>query len=118
MMVSQTPWRELACFDDLRLARIVATSIAAMEFEVRLADRADAAGIRRSAPREAPYAVEVDADDWADLAEVLDEIIDEQEDFDRALTRAQTRCAPAPAVIFITVTSALDILLLVRILES
>ena len=114
-MVSQTPWRELARFDDLRLARIVATSIAAMEFEVRLTDRADAAGIRRSA---ALYAVEVDAEDWADLAEVLDEIIDEQEEFDRALTRAQTRCAPAPAVIFITVTSALDILLLVRILES
>mgnify|MGYP006291073619 CR=1 FL=1 len=66
---------------------MVRTSIAAMEFDVRLLDGAGAEIVQfedRSvhAP---PYAVEVPADDAADLADVLPELINEQRDFDHSL---------------------------------
>jgi hypothetical protein len=101
-MVAQAPmtWRELAQFDDLPLARAVATSIAAMEFEVRLQDGR----------------VEVHGAHWDDLAEVLQEIIDEQVEFDRRLAERDGGCGTG-VVIFITLTGAVDIMALLALLD-
>ena len=101
MMVAQTTWCELCRFDDAVLARAVATSIAAMEFDVRL---------RAAVP---PFVVEVPDSERLELAEVLDEIVDEQVEFDRMLA-----CRPAMdarhvrIVIVLTVTGTVELLLL------
>ena len=117
-MVAQTPWRELCRFDDPLLARAVATSIAAMEFEVRLDGRL---GARPDAERQTtgrpPYVVRVVADDWSDLAEVLDEIIHEQVEFDRLLAEGQTAGRHARLIAIITLTGAADLLLLFGLLD-
>ena len=74
-----TTWTPLFESDDLRQARMVATCVAAMEYEVRLEGRDDA--------EHGPFTVRVTADDWAQLTEVLDEIIREQEQFDVFIDR-------------------------------
>ncbi|MHC4415694.1 MAG: hypothetical protein ACYS0G_10450 [Planctomycetota bacterium] len=117
-MVTSTSWCELARFDDLPLARAVATSIAAMEFDVQLHDPDQGAGDEAIAlPRRTRYVVEVDGRDRAALADVLQEIIDEQEEFDRALARRQSATEHAGLVIIITMTGAADILLMLGLLE-
>ncbi len=103
------PWCELARFDDLPMARAVATSIAAMEFDVRLAGGED-----EGPP--SPYRVEVHSACFGDLADVLHEIIDEQVEFDRRL--AQRGGGPgAGVIIFITVAGTLDIMVLLGLLD-
>lgn len=118
MKVETTPWRELFRSDDLTAARSVLVSIASMEFEVRLR------AIGR-APREvpsrlfardrlgnddqsehAPFVVEVLADDWRELADVLDQIVDEQASFDRRLERRQRERVFVAAVIMLGVAAA------------
>ena len=117
-MVAERRWCELCRFDDLMLARAVATSIAAMEFDVRLcaadgpAPRADEA--HTGFP---PYVVEVFGSQWQPLAEVLDQIIDEQQEFDRAIAQRQTGSRNARIVTIITLTGAADLLLLFGLLE-
>ncbi len=106
-MVATTSWRELCRFDDAALARAVATSIASMEYDVRLSPH----------PGRTPFIVEVIDAEWADLADVLEEIIDEQIEFDRLVDdrRAGTRHARIVAVI--TLTGAAEILLLLAIAD-
>ncbi len=116
IMRTATDWRELCRFDDLLQARAVATSVAAMEFDVRLCAAADPAREDDDAGRP-PYVVEVVHTDWPDLAEVLDQIIDEQQEFDlRLATRAAQRDGRRVMVVII-LTSAADILLLLGLLE-
>ncbi len=94
MMVAANGWQELCRFDDLMLARAVATSIAAMEFDVCLSGGRDeeadlaaesAAEDLLTDPLPPPYVVLVCPSDWREIATVLEEIIDEQADFDRRL---------------------------------
>lgn len=117
---SSVAWRELFRCDDLRLARAVATCIAAMEFDVRLcsvhplagttADDSDAIDIP------GPHVIEVPAAHMHQLAAVLGEIIDEQREFDEMIEwrreRRRTRI-----VVILTVTTAAEIALIWRLLE-
>lgn len=106
-MVAPTTWCELCRFDDPALARAVATSIAAMEFDVRL----------RGADH-APFVIEVAGTHRKDLAEVLEEIIDEQVEFDRMLAeRAAASAHHARVVVVLVLTGTADILLLLGLLD-
>jgi hypothetical protein len=83
--------------NDLAEAQAVAVSILAMEFDARLISGAPArledgacGPHDDDGPGPPPYSIEVRADHWPDLAEVLPEIIDEQREFDR---RCELACA-------------------------
>ncbi len=112
---AETSWCELCRFDDPCLARAVATSIAAMEFDVRL----DPGGLHAADTRSGSptFVVEVFTTDWHELADVLNEIVDEQQEFDRWLADRQTVSRHARLVTVITLTGAADLLLLLGLLE-
>ena len=80
-MQNVEPWPLLYQSEDPRRVRMVATCLAAMEFDVRLAgrdveeDHADRGG-------DTPLMVRVRSEDLPHLLEVLDDLIDEQEQFD------------------------------------
>jgi hypothetical protein len=88
-MSENEQWRELYRTDDLLRARAVATSIAAMEFEVHLIgadERDDQALTEEPQPAPAdfsgPFIIQVRHEDFSTLNDALDEIVREQEDFD------------------------------------
>ena len=94
VMVAETSWRELCRFDDPLLARAVATSIEAMEFDVLLrAADSPPGGDEASSSGRPPYVVQVVASEWGDLADVLEEIIAEQQEFDRMVIRHRAAAA-------------------------
>ncbi len=104
-MVAKTEgrFRELCRIDDPVIARAVATSIAAMEFDVRL-----------HAPHDgrAPHVIEVESLHYADLDDVLEEIVTEQVEFDRLLAERRRAHQPRLVVVVIALTGAADLLLL------
>ena len=77
-------WRELTRCDSLAEAHLIATSIEAMEFEVRLRS---ASADEPLAAAAGPFVVEARAEDRDDLAGVLEEILAEQGEFDERLER-------------------------------
>ncbi len=103
-MVAKTPgpWRELCRIGDPVLARAVATSIAAMEFDVRL--HAPASG--------AAHVIEVSSRHYDDLDDVLEEIISEQAEFDRRLAERREAHQPRLIVVVIALTGAADLFLM------
>lgn len=105
-MVAQTAWCELCRFDDLLLARAVATSIASMEFDVRLCTIDG----RR-------HIVQVDDGQARELADVLDEIIDEQREFDRMLADRSRAVRPARVMAVVTLTGAAELILLLAMMD-
>jgi hypothetical protein len=125
-----TKWRELYRCDDLKLARAVATCIAAMEFDVRVCSinpKAwdcgcdDAEHVCTGGAREevipGPHVIEVPADVWPQLAGVLGEIIDEQREFDEQLELRRERNRTR-LVIVLSVTTAAEVLAIWRLLEA
>ncbi len=117
-MVAQTTWCELCRFDDLLQARAVTTSIASMEFEVRLcAVGSSARSDPDTHPGRAPFIVQVDISHVRDLAEVLDEIIDEQREFDRMLSGRSRITRTAPLMTVITLTGAAEVAVLLALLD-
>jgi len=117
-MVAQTSWCELCRFDDLLQARAVTTSIASMEFEVRLcAVGSSARTDPDSHPGRPPFIVQVNLSDVRDLADVLDEIIEEQREFDRMLTRRSGATRSARLMTVITLTGAAEAALLLALLD-
>ena len=105
-MVLHASWCELCRFDDLVLARAVATSIASMEYDVRLWD------IGRP-----PYIVQVDNIDVRSLADVRDEIIDEQREFDRMLTDRSRVVRPFRIMTVVTLTGAAELALILALMD-
>src|SRR5262245_51405767 len=95
-------WRQLARFDDPGLASAVATTIAAMEFEVRLED---------------PTIVEVLEHDQADLADVLEEIVAEQQEFDRLLEEKRRSAERAGIILLLVLSGAADVVVLLTALD-
>lgn len=117
-MVARTSWCELCRFDDLLQARAVTTSIAAMEFDVRLcAVGSPARSDPDTHPGRPPFIVQVDITDVRDLAEVLDEIIEEQREFDRMLTQRSRVARTAPILTVITLTGAAEAVLILALLD-
>lgn len=86
LMEPPSPWRQLCRTDEPDLARTIVTTIAAMEFPVRLRDAKTGAVIEQAEDiGEGPFIIETHADHQAELAEVLEELIGEQEEFDAEL---------------------------------
>jgi len=105
-MVLQATWCELCRFDDLVLARAVATSIASMEFDVRLCDSG-----------RPPFIVQVENVDAGSLADVLDEIIDEQREFDHMLADRSRAVRPFRIMTVVTLTGAAEIALILALMD-
>lgn len=129
-MPERAAWRELFRCDDLRLARAVATSVAAMEFDVRLSsinpaawhasvDRgqgcADDASCDRHVP--GPHVIEVPHDVWPQLIDVLNEIVEEQRVFDEMLEQQGERHR-VRMVVVLTVTTAAQAMIIWRLLDA
>lgn len=119
-------WRELFRCDDLKLARAVATTVAAMEFDVRLcsihpavggidADEPDANHREDDIP--GPHVIEVPARHFGQLAAVLGEIIDEQREFDATIEWRRDR-RRARIVVILTITTAAEVALIWKLLEG
>jgi hypothetical protein len=113
-------WRELFRCDDLKLARAVATCIAAMEFDVRLCSINPASwdleeGRDEDVP--GPHVIEVPANFWPQLAGVLGEIIDEQREFDQTLEWRRER-RRTTLIIVLSITTAVEVVMIWRLLES
>jgi hypothetical protein len=119
VMVAETSWRELCRFDDPLLARAVATSIEAMEFDVllRAADGSPGTADEAAHPGSPPYVVQVVASEWGDLADVLEEIITEQQEFDRMLLRQQAAGRHSRIVTVIALTGAAELLLMLALID-
>ena len=84
-MLPAEQWRELYRCKDLLQARAVATSIAGMEFDVRMRAVGDHALDDLELdehPMDGPFVIEVRPLDWTHLVDVLTEIIAEQAEFD------------------------------------
>ena len=86
-MQERATWRELYRSDDATHVRGIATTIAAMHFEVRCRHQD---GLWRGlsdeeSPGHPPYVIEVPEPDWPMLHERIDDIISEQMAFDRRL---------------------------------
>jgi hypothetical protein len=141
----QNTWRELYRCSDLKQARAVATTIAAMEFDVRLASAsieawtndeqhettADdssshlnacnriTAFISRNDEDElpGPYVIEVPDSTWPQLADVLFEIIAEQQEFDQMLEWRRERNR-VQLVIVLSITTAAEAAVVWRLLEG
>ena len=76
-------WRDLYWCEGLARARAIATSIAAMEYDVRLRNAATALPVMDDEEDwGGGYVIQARTEDWSDLADVLDQIIDEQQEFD------------------------------------
>ncbi len=85
-------WRELTRCDSLAEAHTIATSIEAMEYDVRLRtafsdEPIDIAAMSNDPDASGPFVIDARGADWADLAGVLQEIIAEQFEFDDGLRR-------------------------------
>ncbi|MHC5022444.1 MAG: hypothetical protein ACYTGG_00840 [Planctomycetota bacterium] len=87
-------WRDLYRCECPVRARAVATSIASMQFDVRLLGD-DGRDINDGWPENVTFIVRVPESDWDQLAAVLDEIIAEQEDFDDFLRDRDDRVGRA-----------------------
>lgn len=88
-MSDHASWRELLRCDHLAQAHVLATTIESMEFDVRLRHVATGRRVQLDAgppePAPGPYLLEVRAEEWSDLVDVVDQIVEEQGDFDDAL---------------------------------
>ncbi len=119
-MYGAAQWQELCRFADPQLARSVATSIASMEFDVRLTgdDRRAQPGLSESIKTAmASYVVEVDHGDWETLADILDEIVDEQLEFDRLFEMRHTKLSRQRILIIITLTGVVEVLAILGLIE-
>ena len=106
IMLPAEPWRELYRCDDLLQARAVATSIAGMEFDVRMralgsqslddVELDDQVG-------DGPFVIEVRPLDWTHLVDVLAEIIDEQAEFDAQVVARRDQSVRRARVMLMTV---------------
>lgn len=100
-------WQELCRFTDQALARAVATSIAAMEFDVRL--------IEIASPNQ--YVIEVDHDNWSALSDLLQEIVDEQIEFDDLLEIHQATRGRQRIIIIIALTGVVEVMAILGLIE-
>ena len=102
-------WQELCRFTDQSLSRAVATSIAAMEFDVRL--------IEIGNPNQRQYVIEVDHDHFDALNEILQEIVDEQIEFDELLEFNSATHGRQRIIIIIALTGVVEVIAILGLIE-
>jgi hypothetical protein len=107
-MLPAEQWRELYRCEDLLQARAVATSIAGMEFEVRMRGAGELApdDLELDEQASGPFIIEVRPLDWTHLVDVLTEIIAEQEEFDAQLSARQDQSVRRARIMLMTVAIA------------
>lgn len=108
-MQATNKWQELCRFTDHTLARAVATSIASMEFDVRL--------IEIGKQNQRQYVIEVDHDHWGSLSEILQEIVDEQVEFDDLLEIHQATRGRQRIIIIIAITGVVEVMAILGLIE-
>jgi hypothetical protein len=120
-MKDSVPWAPLCRCGEAKLARTIATTIAAMEFDVRLRDEASNSVIEDIDHLEDPHAgpclVEVHHDHVRELGDVLDELIDEQAEFDRFLDHRDRVALNAQRLFLILVIVIVAILAVLGLIE-
>ena len=119
-MYGPAQWRELCRFEDPQLARSVATSIASMEYEVRLPGNDRLSQQSCDEPTDfgaPPFIVQVDDNDWAALKDVLEEIVDEQREFDRLFETHHVKYRRRRIVIILTLTGVVEVLAILGLIE-
>ncbi|MCH8823713.1 MAG: hypothetical protein IH984_09425 [Planctomycetes bacterium] len=102
-------WQELCRFTDQTLARAVATSIAAMEFDVRLIEIGNL--------NQRQYVIEVDCEHFDALNEILQEIVDEQIEFDELLEFNCTTRSRQRIIIIIALTGVVEVIAILGLIE-
>ena len=93
-------WPALYTSVDLPRARMLATCLAAMDFEVALEEE-PAEGLARSGGGP-PHVVRVRAADHSELQELLEEILDEQMAFDESVDRWHERAGRTERRLLVT----------------
>ena len=123
--VGETGWRPLLRSNDPAEVNVIATTIEAMEFDVRVLDLASGLPVDR--PVGGPgrtqmestgrlFLVEARTRDWADLTSVLDNIREEQFEFDAFFERRDRRAAQLRSVVLRTLIVLVAVLTLVGLL--
>lgn len=102
-------WLELCRFTDQGLSQAVATSIAAMEFDVRLIE------IENQNQRQ--FVIEVDPEHFDALNDILQEIVDEQIEFDDLLNFHRTSRDRHRIIIFIAITGVVEVIAILQLIE-
>jgi len=113
-------WPELHRCESLREARSIITSIAAMEFEVRLRDAASNRLIEPDDPEleaAGPFVIEVRRQHLEDLSDVLDQIVDEQQEFDRFVDDWHSITDRRLVLLFILAACVIVLLAILTVLE-
>jgi hypothetical protein len=113
-------WHVLHRSPLLEEAHVVATSIEAMEFDVRLRHAVTGRVVEtgdETPELRGPYVVEVRPGDCDDLADVLEAIIDEQGDFDRALAKRNGRVLRLQRILLLAMIVIVSLLALFRLIE-
>lgn len=102
-------WQELCRFTDQTLSRAVATSIAAMEFDVRLIEIGNL--------NQRQYVIEVDHEHFDGLNEILQEIVDEQIEFDELLEFNSATRGRQRIIIIIALTGVVEVIAILGLIE-
>jgi hypothetical protein len=110
-------WREIYRTDDAGDARMLATSIAAMEFDVRVRALRSGLPLGEEPDPPGPYVVEAHADEAMSLREVVDEIVHEQRSFDEALNARDDRAFQARRVVLLAFAIIIMILVALQLLR-
>lgn len=108
-MQVKNQWQELCRFTDQTLSQAVATSIASMEFDVRLIE------IENHNNRQ--FVIEVDHEHFEALNDILQEIVDEQIEFDDLLELHQATRDRQRIIIFIALTGVVEVIVILRFIE-
>jgi hypothetical protein len=120
-MNDSVPWAPLCRCGDAKLARTIVTTIAAMEFDVRLRDAASNSVIEDledlEDPDAGPFLVEVHREDADALGRVLDELVEEQDEFDRFLDQRDRAVMSAQRLFLILVIVIVAILAVFGLIE-
>ena len=116
-MEPQGPWRQLCRTDEPHLARTIVTTIAAMEFPVRLRDAATGEVIEeREDIGDGPFIIDTHADHHAELADVLEDLIGEQEEFDAKLEQRDRFVRRARRIVLLVLIIIVAVLAVFRII--
>jgi len=108
-MYDPRAWCELYRCTDETEARAITTTIAAMEFDVRLHDLGSGDG--------GPFVIETRAEDWSGLADVLDQIVDEQARFDQSIARRDAKVMTAGRVFLMAMIAIVGLLALLGLVK-
>ena len=120
MLHGDERWQELLRCEGLDQAHAIATSIEAMEYDVRVIDLVTGRPVSGDATDVDPagrFVIETRPEDEAELSEVLDQIVAEQDDFDDYLDRRDNKTLSVRRVLLGTLIAIVAVLAMLGIIE-